>query len=118
MNRNWLSATPTVHPGMSVSVLPQGGILMRKLCFSAGVFSVLLFAVAVQRLHGTMVFQNSMELRERAARLLSDGNFAEAFPLFRVLIEDSENGRRTAAGDLGNAVTCLQQLNRVNEFVV
>ncbi len=89
---------------------------MRKLCFSAGVFSVLLFAVAVQRLHGTMVFQNSMELRERAARLLSDGNFAEAFPLFRVLIEDSENGRRTAAGDLGNAVTCLQQLNRVNEF--
>ena len=89
---------------------------MRKSWFITGVFAVLLFAVVVQRLHGTMVFRSSKELREQAGRLLRDGNFGEAFPLYHRLIEDSEKGGETGARDLENAVTCLQRLNRVNEF--
>ena len=89
---------------------------MQKPWFSLGVLTVLLFTAAFQRLDGTVAFQNSDVTRERAVRLMKNGNFAEALPLYRELVEDSENGRQTAARDLDNAVTCLQQLGRVNEF--
>ena len=88
---------------------------MRKSWFSAGILAVLLLAVVHQRLYGTMAFQSSKESRDRAAQLLKDGNSAEALPLYRALIEDPQNIGQ-ASGDLSNAITCLQQLNRLSEF--
>ena len=56
---------------------------MRKSWFSAGIPAILLLAVVLQRLPGTMAVQSLTESRDRAAQLLKDGNFAEALPLYR-----------------------------------
>jgi uncharacterized protein YfaS (alpha-2-macroglobulin family)/tetratricopeptide (TPR) repeat protein len=88
---------------------------MQKSGISAVVLAVVLLAASLQRLHGTMAVQNPAKSRSLAAQLQKDGNFAEALPLYQALVEDSENGGETAAGDLRNGVSCLQQLNRVDE---
>ena len=89
---------------------------MQKSGISVVVLLVVLLAGSLQRVHGTTAAQNPLKSRSLAAELQKDGNFAEALLLYQLLIEDSENGGDTAADDLRHGVSCLQQLNRVDEL--
>ena len=55
---------------------------------------------------------------DRAAvrKLMSDGNFKEAYDGFSALALDPGDDPAEAGDDLTNAVACLQQLGRVDEF--
>ncbi len=82
-----------------------------------GVFSVLfLMGLIAQLLDGTMAAVNQDESRTTAAKLYKEGNYAEALPLFVQLAENLATDGTRAGEDLRNAVSCLQQLNRVHEM--
>ena len=54
--------------------------------------------------------------RSQAGKLLQDGNWKEAFELLSELALEQDNDPRQVGGDLHRAVSCLQQLGRVNEI--
>jgi uncharacterized protein YfaS (alpha-2-macroglobulin family) len=53
--------------------------------------------------------------REKALKLQKDGNFKDAYDLFRALALEPRTEQGQAATDLRKAVECLQRLNRLNE---
>lgn len=88
---------------------------MRRTLFGASVVSCLLIAIALQHVNGTPVQDTPDGSRAQAARLLQAGNFAEAYVVFQQLLKESNESGQATTGDLRSAVSCLQQLNRVNE---
>jgi len=54
--------------------------------------------------------------RERAARLMKDGNFKEAFDIYSALALDPADAPEKVSEDLSAAVQCLRNLGRVSEF--
>ncbi len=53
--------------------------------------------------------------RQRAAQLLQDGNFQEAYDLFRTLLTGPEHGGSAAEDDLQRAWNCLQRLGNLGD---
>jgi uncharacterized protein YfaS (alpha-2-macroglobulin family) len=56
------------------------------------------------------------DLRARSQKLMSDGNFREAYDGFRRLCLDPNAGAGQVGQDLVNAVQCLNHLGRIQEF--
>ncbi|MEX2176034.1 MAG: MG2 domain-containing protein [Pirellulaceae bacterium] len=56
------------------------------------------------------------ELRARSQKLMNDGNFKEAYDGFRALALDPKTEPRQVGSDLKNAVQCLANLGRIDEF--
>ncbi len=54
--------------------------------------------------------------RERAAQMLKDGNYKEAYDIYSVLALDPKDDPQRAADDMSFAVQCLRNLGRSNEF--
>lgn len=79
--------------------------------------SLVLGLAAVALLGGIVISQQQTpeELRAEAAKLQSDGNYAEAYEGFRELCLDAETGPTHVGNDLANGVQCLRQLGRVKE---
>ncbi len=50
------------------------------------------------------------------SKLKDEGNFKEAFDMYRKLVVDPKHGGKNAATDLLNALQCLQRLNREAEW--
>ena len=59
--------------------------------------------------------ENGPVLREKAQKTMKDGNFKDAYELFSKLALDPNDDARKVSQDLGDAITCLQRLNRINE---
>ncbi len=56
------------------------------------------------------------ELRQKATKLQTDGNYKEAFEIFSKLALSSDTDAAKVPGDLTRAVGCLRKLNRHNEI--
>jgi uncharacterized protein YfaS (alpha-2-macroglobulin family) len=54
--------------------------------------------------------------RESAEKAQREGNFRDAYDIFKTLCLDPENGGNTAAHDYENAIQCLQQLQRPHDI--
>jgi len=54
--------------------------------------------------------------RATAQTAMKNGNFKDAYDLFRTICLSEEANGRLVAGDYVNAVTCLNQLGRLTEF--
>ena len=72
--------------------------------------------VAFLTVHGRAQAPQPGELRQRAEKLMNDGNWKEAYDIFRALALDKNVAVERGASNLTNAVECLRRLNRVNEF--
>src|SRR5262245_52160073 len=59
---------------------------------------------------------NPTAVRSQAQKLKTDGNFNEAYKLFRRLCLDPNVDANSVGQDLADAVQCLQQLGRIQEF--
>ena len=69
---------------------------MRRSWWSAGVLAVLLLAAVVLDHRGTRAQGASQDQRNQAARLVQDGNYAEALPLYRALLENPDSSGAAA----------------------
>jgi hypothetical protein len=54
--------------------------------------------------------------RERARKLMKDGNYKEAYNEFSALALDPQDDPKEAGGDLQNAIQCLRNINRSDEI--
>jgi len=54
-------------------------------------------------------------LRQKAEKIMQDGNFKEAFDLFQKLATDPIDNPDKVGSDLLNGITCLNRLNRMAE---
>lgn len=54
-------------------------------------------------------------LRQKAEKIMRDGNFKEAFDLYQKLAMDPADNPAQVGNDLNQAVQCLGHLNRLNE---
>ena len=59
---------------------------------------------------------NHQTLRKEARQAYSDGNWKDAYDLYRRLCLEIENDPRTVGADLVQAWQCLRQLNRLSEL--
>ncbi|MBW2411493.1 MAG: alpha-2-macroglobulin, partial [Deltaproteobacteria bacterium] len=59
---------------------------------------------------------NHQTLRQKARQAYSDGNWKDAYDLYRKLGLEVENDPRSVGADLIQAWQCLQQLNRLSEL--
>lgn len=77
------------------------------------VFAVILLLLATPSFADNM---NHQPLRKEAQKLYADGNWKDAYHLFRKLCLEIENDPRQVGSDLTQAWQCLRQLNRVAEL--
>ncbi len=59
---------------------------------------------------------NEKARRDKAAQLMRDGNWKEAYDIYADLATDPKGDAMQAPVDLSNAVQCLNQLGRIGEF--
>ncbi len=78
--------------------------------------SLVLTVVSASGLVATTFVQDQNEMRTNARKLLQENNQNEALQLFQKLILDTTSTDQNLAEDWKAAVSCLVQLNRVNEF--
>ncbi|MEP3481147.1 MAG: MG2 domain-containing protein [Fuerstiella sp.] len=67
-------------------------------------------------LKASTTMQERQTDRDKAKKLLKDGNTAEAYLIFQRLVLDESNTDKQLSSDLTSAVNCLNQLNRIKEF--
>ena len=60
--------------------------------------------------------KEKLQDRGRASLLMSGGNYKEAYDIFSALAFNPKNDSHKVADDMREAVSCLNQLGRVNEF--
>ncbi|MCK9266340.1 MG2 domain-containing protein [bacterium] len=60
--------------------------------------------------------KEKLQDRGRASLLMSGGNYKEAYDVFSALAFNPKNDSHKVADDMREAVRCLNQLGRVNEF--
>ena len=66
---------------------------------------------------GAMAQEQPNELRQKAAKLQKDGNYKEAFEIYRQLLDKAKGATNPQSSrDLYSARDCLQQLNRIYEI--
>jgi len=63
-----------------------------------------------------IVMQDRASERQKAQKLFSENNYAEAFTIYQQLAEDVANNDSSLPNDLEQAAACLNSLNRVAEF--
>lgn len=83
------------------------------LTFFVGLFLVLLGVAMSSRMFGV---EPGPADRGRAEKLFRDGNWKEAYELFRQLVLDSKSDPTKVSDDLNKGVQCLNQLGRIKEF--
>ena len=59
---------------------------------------------------------NPADLRAKAEKERKDGNYRDAFELYRKLCLDRRNDPKLVGQDLNVAISCLQRINRVHEI--
>ena len=62
------------------------------------------------------IMQDRGAQRKQAQQLLSDNNAAEALEIYKTLVEDDTNKDQDLSQDFSQAVSLLNQLNRMNEI--
>lgn len=80
------------------------------------IFLMLTLCVSSSGLMATHLMQDRGEMRNNARKLQADGNFNEALQLFQQLVRDPANTSAELPEDFANAVECLNNLNRVQEY--
>ena len=87
---------------------------MRRSWWATSVAAGILLLLSTQQLRGIGTVPATNDLKQ-ARKLFSDGNYAEALPLFRELAEDSDTAPASIESIARRAVDCLQRLNRTDE---
>lgn len=70
----------------------------------------------VSFLKASTTMQERQTDRDKANKLMAEGNRAEAYEVFQQLVLDESNGDKQLSSDLTSAVNCLNQLGRIKEF--
>lgn len=78
--------------------------------------AVLLGGILMAETHGDGPQGGTGALRQRARQAMQQGNFKDAYDLFRKLALDPKDEPSQVGGDLEAATQCLQRLNRINEI--
>jgi len=65
---------------------------------------------------GDAAVANPQQFRQQAQKTFSDGNFAEAYQMYRRLALSPKEQGQFVQQDLRQSIQCLQQLNRVDEI--
>jgi len=93
----------------------------RMLCLSSCVFLLglgIFYTLAVEPRAADAPSQpvgKPGELRQQATKTMGEGNFAEAYEMFRRLALSTKENGQYVQHDLSHATQCLQRLNRVDE---